>query len=70
MLPILIVSGSRQTLSTAPRHNLKSSQQQLLRDHRSSSSSLLSLGGARTPKSARRASAKIGGTVTIRWVGG
>ena len=38
----------------------------LQRDHRSSSSSLLSLSGIRTPKAPRRAS-KIGsGTVTIR----
>lgn len=62
-----VFSGSRQTLSTSPRPNFKTSQQLLLqRDHRSSSSSLLSLSGIRTPKAPRRSS-KIGtGTVTIR----
>ena len=62
-----MITGSRQTLSTAPRPQFKTSQQMLLqRDHRSSSSSLLSLSGIRTPKAPRRAS-KIGsGTVTIR----
>ena len=63
----IMITGSRQTLSTAPRPQFKTSQQMLLqRDHRSSSSSLLSLSGIRTPKAPRRAS-KIGsGTVTIR----